>query len=318
LPKYISYNGVKSKILNDLYWNQRLTTREIAQMYNVNFSTILNWMKKFRIPRRKGGSTILIPLNPTKELGYLCGVMLGDGYLAYGNHNYWLRLDTPDKELINEFIKAINQISPKLRPHIQQRQKTRTFPNGYLCDKPYFRLSFNSKILYEALRPYKQKGYLWQIPQFLTTNESLIGFLQGIWDSEGTINIQSNSGNEISMSSKYKSNLEQVKKLLAKFNVQGRIYHVKTQGRYDLRIKGYWNLLSFQKQINFRIPQKRRKLAEAIKQTIKPHWQEQEINYLKENYHKMTDKELAKHLPLRSWLAVSRQRLKLGLRKMRR
>ncbi|MHA2227215.1 MAG: hypothetical protein ACXAC8_18510, partial [Candidatus Hodarchaeales archaeon] len=56
----------KEKLL-DLYWNQNLTTRQVATKYEVSQGTALKWLKSYKISRRAQANKPKIP-RPPKEM----------------------------------------------------------------------------------------------------------------------------------------------------------------------------------------------------------------------------------------------------------
>lgn len=60
----VSYTMISNAKMKELYWKKNLTLEKIAKIYGVNNVTILNWMKKYKIPRR----TYWNKLNISKEL----------------------------------------------------------------------------------------------------------------------------------------------------------------------------------------------------------------------------------------------------------
>lgn len=165
-------------------------------------------------------------LAPTKELGYLCGLILGDGWIIKTKSlNYLIGFETTKEEFAALINKAIRDV--KLHPYSSTRMKTRKFPNGEIRTDLNYGVNTNSKVLYQALLPYKgTKIKPWKIPAFLSTNESLIGFLQGIYDAEGSAILSTPGGKAwgrsawIKLSSKFQASLLEVRSLLDNFGIK--------------------------------------------------------------------------------------------------
>jgi len=109
--------------IRNLYWKKELSQREIAERINVDQSTICKFMKKHAIPARHYGftpwnkgkhgifsketlhriskaSTRKINLKPTRELGYFCGLIIGDGFIHFNriSRNYEIRMQSTKKK----------------------------------------------------------------------------------------------------------------------------------------------------------------------------------------------------------------------------
>lgn len=231
------------RTLRYLYWNKRLSQAQIAESLGFDQSTICRLMQKYKIPARhrgfipwnKGKSGVFseeaqhkmsevnikqVNLTPTKKLGYFCGLVIGDGsiYHRKSTRNYEIRIGSTKEDLVQVFIKTAQKLGLNpLGPYTGK--KTRRFPNGEVRTDSHYSAVVESKILYDVLRPYKQKDYHWDIPKFLTTTESLYGFVGGIVDAEGCA-----TGNRITIGSKHDENLIKFKKLLRRLGfIYGRI-----------------------------------------------------------------------------------------------
>ena len=171
------------------------------------------------------------------------------------------------REIIDLFCAAAKRISPFLNPIITERVKTREFPNGKVYTSLAYRATLSSKILYTAIKNCKQKDYRWYIPSFLTSDESLIGFLRGLFDSEGSVFCGKRERGRrgcVSIASKHAENLEQVRRLLSKLGIHGWIYFHSTQKYFMLHIYRAHSIRRFAKFIGFRINLKRLKLEELL------------------------------------------------------
>lgn len=74
-------NSINKQTLEELYTNQKLTTQEIAHIYNVHRTTISNKLKKYNIPTikypRKYHETKTQPINDIQDQ-LIIGSLLGD------------------------------------------------------------------------------------------------------------------------------------------------------------------------------------------------------------------------------------------------
>jgi hypothetical protein len=201
----------------------------------------------------KGRSPKKVNTSPTINLGYLCGLILGDGSLNQTkNRNYRIDLETTDPELADAFKKSAKELGLNVLQY--KRRKIREL-NGRIYDSETFCYSFNSKIMYNLIRPFKQRNSKWFVPKFLTTRESLMGFLRGIFDAEGSV-----SRKQISIVSKDRNNLLQVKNILESLDIKcGKI--CSDRSCYKMRLYGQ-ALLRFHNLIGFGLPRKSSRLEQ--------------------------------------------------------
>ena len=198
-----------------------------------------------------------ISLSPTKKLGYACGLIAGDGciYRYTKTRNHLVYFVSTKKEFISLAKNAMTKIG--LHPFLRERVVTRRFPNGTVKTDLHYILISNSKILYEALIPFMRPKSPWHVPNFLTTNDSLLGFLEGIYDAEGSV-----GSHQVTLFSKFRESLEMLSKILERFLIPTRIY-IK-HGGFDLHIGRRFYLEKFSKLVNFRLSWKKKKLEEIL------------------------------------------------------
>ena len=208
--------------------------------------------------KRFGGKNII---QPSYALGYFSGLVLGDGYVD----TKCIYVNSTKMELIKLFSNAAKDIHPSLRPIIDSRVVTRTFPNGKKRTDIQYRCRVYSKLLAKFLKQYKLDDYKWCIPEIFSNKESKLGFLRGIYDAEGCVTrtIKNNwRGIRIIISSKHKENLEQVQKILQEFGI---VAYIQNGDKcYNLTIASKENVIKFYKKINFGLERKAKKLKELI------------------------------------------------------
>ena len=95
--------------LEDLYINKKLSTVEIARMYNVDMERVRNKLIYYGIKRRDRIEVrkIRVNLKPSAELSYILGVLLGDGSTC---GDCAIRLSATDKIFVEKFGKALQNI----------------------------------------------------------------------------------------------------------------------------------------------------------------------------------------------------------------
>ncbi len=259
-------------IIQELYIDKGYTDKKIGQFLKVSTDVIRQRRKKFNIKGRDPSyKPTKINLYPTQSVGYLCGLILGDGFIfKTKSRNYSIALETTKKGFRDLFKEAFRRAFPNLHCRTFQRLKRRKFPNGSEREDIGYSAQINSKELYQALRPYKQKDYHWTIPKFLNNKISKIGFLKGIYDAEGWVNkrfINNKSEAIVGLGSKHKTNLDQINKLLKclKLDIKTSIYNLPNKQYSELKIYRRKSKINFQRYINFRLKHKREALMQDLK-----------------------------------------------------
>lgn len=177
----------------------------------------------------------IVDVKPTKDFGYLCGLIIGDGYLNLTpSKNYNIAIESTKIDIVSKFREIASGIGFHTYK-IYERDKTRKFPNGTIRTDKMYRTLVSSKQLYDLLRPHKQVDSRCSIPVCLTTKESKIGFLQGFVDAEGHINKVCKT---IEIVSKHIEILQQVGKILESIEISYRIYppYGKSHGSHKITI----------------------------------------------------------------------------------
>ena len=199
-----------------------------------------------------------LDLRPTWEIGYLLGLIIGDGSICkLKSRNYLISVGSTKTELIEVFCDCCRKLGLNpLGPYVTE--KTRKFPNGVVRTDLMYSVQVNSKVLYDILKPCKQKDYRFKIPSLvLKSNKAIAGFLQGFFDAEASVTI-SGSYKVIAVASKHVQNLEQIKNLLNMMGIRCTIGVWENHAPL-LRITDKMSILEFHRKIGFRI--RRKKLA---------------------------------------------------------
>lgn len=208
--------------------------------WRVRRKLLSNLEKTHELEKRRIESLIE---KPTKDFGYFCGLIAGDGGLSYTADYYRITLNTSKEELIYSFRQLVNNLFPFL--YIYQVQSVG-------CQK----LNIHCKPLYQILKKYKPKPYRWFIPEFLN-GESLIGFLQGIFDTDGNAPDR-HPHIPLQLSSKFKENLIPIAKILRNWGIELSV--VQSGNGWAVRIFGKYNHEKFRRKIGFRLSEKGQKL----------------------------------------------------------
>ena len=113
-------------------------------------------------------------LEPSIELSYLLGAVLGDGYFCFTNRSYMIGFDSTEEQLVQavqERFSKILEFTPKY--HFEKRQ-------GYTHGGIY-RIRFSCKSFYSLVSNYES------LTQTVLVHPE--AFLAGIFDTEGSIDI---------------------------------------------------------------------------------------------------------------------------------
>lgn len=160
-----------------------------------------------------------LPDTWSKELGQVIGWIIGDGWLRDDKHCcIGLSFGEDDKEIIDYLKPVINSYNEVPVKEFRRENGVRylNYSSKYLVD-------FFKKL---GVMPWK-KAEEKEVPQsiFTSTEEAVIGFLQGLFSSDGTVrdNPKTNSS-WIALTSKSKKMLQQAQLLLINLGIKSRIF----------------------------------------------------------------------------------------------
>ncbi len=186
-PKY----GWKKEELEDLYLNKKLTATEIGNMKGVSEHALRLWLYKYSIPLRTRSDyqglryyerlqegRIHPNLRMNKNLTYILGVLLGDGYAYKNNYNYKIGLSVSNMIFAKSFAGAITKIG--LHPHIYQRRISQKNPNWH----DQYSVTTSCKIFYVWYKKLSPRDILTKIRDH---KSFIVAFLRGFYESEGTL-----------------------------------------------------------------------------------------------------------------------------------
>jgi intein-encoded DNA endonuclease-like protein len=162
-------------------YNQIIRAVEEELHIRLNKSQVSNWTRGDHLP--DGSVRKFVPV-PTMELGYVIGVMLGDGSMSVcGDRHYRLKLRVRDEDFAQAFAEAIAVVLKRTAPHVRFHAKTGSW-----------HVDVSNLLLQQFLKkPIAELGSV--IEQ---TEECSSGFLMGFLDSEGSMskrNLTASNGN---------------------------------------------------------------------------------------------------------------------------
>ncbi len=121
--------------------------------------------------------TLIKPnLNPTKNLAYALGAILGDGFVFKHSRSYRIGLDVTNQKFSTNFYDALKNIG--LNPF-----KREVMPSNGIGKLKKYVVIANSKIFGEW---YKRLS-LAELEKFLVEEENILAFIKGFYESEGQI-----------------------------------------------------------------------------------------------------------------------------------
>jgi len=147
--------------------NRRFGITKVSRKLNIPKSTLHYWRRGIYRPP----SVRWMP-KPSKELAYVIGVMLGDGYIVREHHyDYDIELKVKDYEFAEAFSRNIAKVLNKRfrKPHWSESHNR-------------WRIYYRSKAFYTWYR----RQDLDTLKQYIEHNrETVANFLRGFYDSDG-------------------------------------------------------------------------------------------------------------------------------------
>ena len=160
-----------------------------------------------------------LPRQWSAQLGQVLGWLVGDGWLRNGDKNYRLGFSfgTQDKEIMEYLGKIINRWYGKEIKPVARQNNT-------------YHLSYHSKKLVEFFQKLGVKAVKAEekeVPEALFTapKQAVVGFLQGIFSADGTLNFNPGKSASVRLTSKSEKLLKGVQLLLLNLGIRGVIYN---------------------------------------------------------------------------------------------
>lgn len=225
------------------------------------------------------------PLIFNYSLGYIIGVLVGDGSLSkwrdyhyfddkfrqvpkskatkiVPRYRYGLQLRVKDRDFAETFAKHLQEITGRNVSPYPVTHKEVTEIAGNKLSKPYsmhgFKVQQTNKNLYKKLLPLKE-DLTWIIE---TDMEVINGFLMGLFDSDGGLSKERRPRQRfrVHLTNKDRNLLDLVKHLLRKYKIDAHIYPMGPIFRLWIHSKE--NVKRFYDTIGFSI--KRKKMEKIV------------------------------------------------------
>ncbi|KKU13153.1 MAG: ribonucleotide-diphosphate reductase subunit alpha [Parcubacteria group bacterium GW2011_GWC2_45_7] len=160
-----------------------------------------------------------LPTKWSRELGILLGWLTGDGWINYETNQVGLVFAKEDEE-------AKKIIQPIFEKYCNREIKEMKYPNGCV------QLRSSSKHVINFLKNLgvtKQR----EVPSslFVATEEAVLGFLEGLFSSDGTIAMGTKSRNYVRLNSSSLKLLKDVQKILLNLGIRTSIYDRSTNSK---------------------------------------------------------------------------------------
>lgn len=276
MPKLIE---IPKKTIMDLYFQQRLSSYQIAQKLNCSQALIMKKFKLYKINTRtiQQGKALTKPIYERKnftgtneEKAYLIGFRLGDLYVNKTHPN------SPTIRVSSNSTKSeqINLIRELFNPygHVKEIGPDKKGATNIRC---YLNNTFNFLVTKYSNTP------LW----ILKSKKHSVSFLAGYIDAEGTFAISNRNQPLFSIKSQDKGIMSDIHKyILPKIGVNTRLQFVRAAGSVMLGIKSnkdvfgifVYNKKDLQKMLKALFPYlkhtKRKEDALKVIQLIKHVW----------------------------------------------
>lgn len=205
----------------------------------------------------------------TREKAYILGVLCGDGTI----NNSCVRLDVTDVDFINVFREKVSEAYGYKGSIVKNPSRKWTIEGRSGIAKPIFSFhAYGKKIVEDILLFDRDDSHFksdnWLVPyEILNSNDETIinMFLKGICDSEGCVKTTRKRTSQVSIEIAFGKNGKALIECMELFKKIG-IPSVKSRTRTSLTliIRGFPNLVVFQKKIGFSINRKKTKLEKGL------------------------------------------------------
>ncbi len=274
--------------------NRSLSNKEIAKELSTSKSSVDNACFLFRIllspeerrkKRSEAGQKGSLKLRPyykkrgeinkiNSELGYIVGVLFGDGStIDKGNHGS-AQLKTVNKSFASTFFKALKDygFDPKYQIRTYNKifkKENRVYNNVVYHEVSYSSIYFVKNIL-SLFGPTDTKNWKINVEYILSLSaEFYKPMVRGLFDSEGCFWISKDKKGCLEFSSTNRTGAESLHLLLSHLGFDFRLNSVKRGGFYEykIRTKKLSNIKKFHDEIGFSVDYKQEKLKDFLKDT---------------------------------------------------
>ncbi len=225
-PAYWKKIDIPKKVLEDLYHNKNLSTKEIAKKFGIkNRRTILKKMKKHGIPSKTLSEALTknykAPFSKNmSEKAYFLGLRTGDFYASQKHKSVRIQTTTTHLAQIDLLKKTIKKYG-ELRVYLSK--------NTARADEWFVYSDLDSSFSFLVEKPNKIPFWI------LEKSDYFYNFLSGYSDCEASFNIIKSHSNSVrfiyKITSGDKKILEQIKTKLESEDYHPRIYARSMKGK---------------------------------------------------------------------------------------
>ncbi len=230
------------------------------------------------VPRRSvygGRLGDRFPAKWTREAGILMGWVMGDGSISKGKYPMVIiavgRQDKADLDMLHSIVSGWCNTKSRVCDYMSQ-------PNEY-CDvpRPMSRVQWKCMALVQFMNDVGVDKYSPDTERrapasiWTASYDAVVGFLSGIFASDGAVSINKANKIELSMSSVSLGFIEDIQQLLAAVGIKASIWKYPDRDKplYVLSVFGIDNVKAFSSMIGFACERKTKQLTAALASNTK-------------------------------------------------
>jgi len=271
-----------------------LTNKEIAEELNTTKYSVDNACHIFRVllsPEKlrqkrseagKKGASRLRPYYKERgqlhsfdaDLGYILGVLLGDGSMTDRGTHGSIQLKTTNKSFAMFFFRTLVNYGANAKYHVRKYDKTFKKGNKVYKNVIYYEIFYNSIYFVNNIKKTfgltSTKEWKIDVDYVISLGVDFCRALtKGLFDSEGCFSVGKRVMLEFSTTNK--KGAESFHLLLSKLGFDFRLNKAKRDGFYEykIRTRKKENILKFYDEIGFSVDYKQDKLEGFVKNKIK-------------------------------------------------
>ena len=286
-----------NKMLLDLknFKENGLSNEEIAKQLSVPQSSVenachINRMllnpEKLKEKQSEAGRKGSLKMRPIYEergklhaidsnLGYIIGVLFGDGSITNRKTYGSIQLKTTNKSFAIAFFRALVNYGLNAKYHERVYDKVFKKYGKIYYDVTYYEVFYNSiyfvKNINKLFGLTTTKEWKIDVNHVLSLgNEFYKALVRGLFDSEGSFSVGKNNKKCLEFSSTNKEGAESLYLLLSKISFDFRLNKTKRDGFYEYKIRTSKksNIFKFYEEIGFSIDYKQERLEGFVKKSI--------------------------------------------------
>lgn len=237
-PKYINWRA--SLLKRPPPWNKGKTKETHPSVKKLSETFKTKGLDNFCIWRQKRTKNLYQPFEHTRDLAFMIGLILGDGYLNKDSRTEVLRITLgTDKPKLWQYAAHVMKQVFRKHPQVQKRS------NSNCMNLTIYENNLASRLQI----PLGSKRYFYlQLPQWIwQDNDFLIQTLKGLFEAEGSFSIHLRTYTyNLSFCNVNKGLLDEVEKALFYLG-----FHPERRP-HAIRLRKKAEALTFEKLINFR------------------------------------------------------------------